>query len=311
MNRFIILFLAVSMQGLCQSLQITEKVKFLALGNSYTIGQSVTTSERWPVQLIDSLRNRGIQCYNASIIATTGWRTDNLRQAIVDANLSPSFNLVSLLIGVNNYYQGRSIETYATEFEELLQMAVELAGGKKENVFVVSIPDYGYTPFGSGNKDYISQGIDAFNSVNEAITKEMGITYVYITDISRRGLDEPDLVASDGLHPSGKMYAEWVERILQSAIIIESPVTSVTGEQNKIRIYPNPFIDQLRIQNKTGHHHYSIQLKDINGKVVQEWQNSNDTELTVLSIESVPSGVYVLTLQEDNKSVMYTRLIKL
>jgi lysophospholipase L1-like esterase len=122
------------------------------------------------------------------------------------------------LIGVNNQYQGRSVEQYSPEFKELLLIAVKLAKGKKENVFVVSIPDYGYTPFGKPKQAEISKAIDQFNAVNKSITDKMGIKYLSITDISRLGLDQPDLVAEDGLHPSGKMYSIWVEKILKALI---------------------------------------------------------------------------------------------
>jgi lysophospholipase L1-like esterase len=187
-------------------------VKYLALGDSYTIGESVAESERWPVQLAAKLS------FGASptIIATTGWRTDDLKKAIEAASLQPPYDLVSLLIGVNNQYQGKSVEAYKQEFEELLQKAIALAGGDKNKVFVVSIPDYGYTSFGKPKQATISKDIDLFNEVNKAITTRYGIRYVNITDISRRGLDDTSLVAADGLHPSGKQYALWVERIKES-----------------------------------------------------------------------------------------------
>ena len=150
-----------------------------------------------------------------TIIATTGWRTDDLKRAVTAAHLKNEFGLVSLLIGVNNQYQGKPADQYAVEFEDLLKTATQLAGGKKENVFVVSIPDYGYTPFGKPKQSVISLAINEFNAINERITQENGIKYVNITDISRKGLEQPDLVAPDGLHPSGKMYALWVERIVE------------------------------------------------------------------------------------------------
>lgn len=193
---------------------IDENVKFLALGDSYTIGESVHEAERWPSILIDSLRERNLKCEAPKIIAVTGWRTDNLRDAIAKENLREEYTLVSLLIGVNNFYQGKSVENYKPEFEQLLKTAIALSGGNTTHVFVVSIPDYGYTPFGQANMETISKGIDAFNEANRIITERLGVKYINITDISRRGLKEPDLVASDGLHPSGKMYALWVERIL-------------------------------------------------------------------------------------------------
>ena len=182
--------------------------KFLALGDSYTIGESVTESERWPTQLAAKL-----EFSEPRIIATTGWRTDQLKQAIEAATLKPEYDLVSLLIGVNNQYQGKPILVYEREFEELLQTAIKLARGKKEKVFVVSIPDYGYTPFGKPKQEKISEALDQYNAINKRIAEKFGVTYFNITGISRKGFDDPDLVAADGLHPSGKMYAQWVEVI--------------------------------------------------------------------------------------------------
>ncbi|MCC6833948.1 MAG: SGNH/GDSL hydrolase family protein [Cytophagales bacterium] len=182
--------------------------KFLALGDSYTIGESVTESERWPTQLAAKL-----EFSEPRIIATTGWRTDQLKEAIEAATLKPEYDLVSLLIGVNNQYQGKPILVYEREFEELLQTAIKLARGKKEKVFVVSIPDYGYTPFGKPKQEKISEALDQYNAINKRIAEKFGVTYFNITGISRKGFDDPDLVAADGLHPSGKMYAQWVEVI--------------------------------------------------------------------------------------------------
>lgn len=203
----------------CQSQTTTPvKTKFLALGDSYTIGESVPESERWPVQLAKALTERGQPTEAPRIIATTGWRTDQLKKAILDANLNNDWGMVSLLIGVNNQYQKRTVESYAPEFEELLDMAVKLAGGKRENVFVVSIPDYGFTPFGQPNQAQISKAIDEFNAVNKAITDKKGIRYVNITDLTREGLTKPEYVAPDNLHPSGIMYTLWVERILVALV---------------------------------------------------------------------------------------------
>jgi lysophospholipase L1-like esterase len=193
--------------------EVPMPIKYLALGDSYTIGESVTDPERWPNQLVDSLAKKGIQLGKPKIIATTGWRTDDLRNAMTNAHLKNEYELVSLLIGVNNQYQGKSSSIYASEFEELLKWAVRLAGGKKHRVFVVSIPDYGFTPFGKPKQEVISKAIDEFNEINAQIAYKYGIRYFNITDISRDGLSDPTLVAADGLHPSGKMYAYWVELI--------------------------------------------------------------------------------------------------
>lgn len=188
-------------------------IKYLALGDSYTIGESVTEKERWPVQLAEALRKKGKKVEGPTIIATTGWRTDNLANAINIAKLKEEYDLVSLLIGVNNQYQGKPIDQFTKEFEELLLTAIRLARGKKENVFVLSIPDYGYTPFGKSKQEKISKELDQYNSICRVITETHGVQYFYITPISRKGLEDPTLVASDGLHPSGKQYALWAEQV--------------------------------------------------------------------------------------------------
>lgn len=208
-SSLLILFALISTMTLTQS----QPIKFLALGDSYTIGESVKENERWPMQLAEELKKQGKKIGKPHIIATTGWRTDDLKKAIQAANLKPEYQLVSLLIGVNNQYQGKSAESYAPEFEELLNMAIVLAGGKKENVFVVSIPDYGFTPFGKPKQAQISQALDEFNAINKTITEKAGVRYFNITNISRKGLEQPDLVADDSLHPSGKQYKLWAERI--------------------------------------------------------------------------------------------------
>jgi lysophospholipase L1-like esterase len=189
-------------------------VSLLALGDSYTIGESVTTSQRWPELLIDSLSQRGVDCLAPRIIAATGWRTDNLKSAIKKSKFKQDYNLVSLLIGVNNFYQHRSADQYQTEFEALLNQAITLAGGNPSKVFVLSIPDYGFTPFGKANQSTISAGIDSFNEINQAIARKYQVVYIDITDISRKGLEDTSLIATDNLHPSGSMYAQWVVRIL-------------------------------------------------------------------------------------------------
>lgn len=193
----------------------TTSYKYLALGDSYTIGESVSESGRWPAQLKDSLESRGQEFSSYELIATTGWRTDDLANAMNKADLKNEYNLVSLLIGVNNQYQGRSVEDYKPEFEALLNRAVELAGGEKDNVFVVSIPDYAFTPFGQrGNSAKISNELAVYNEACKNITLANDIRHVDITPISFRGVDQPNLVASDGLHPSADQYTLWVKEIL-------------------------------------------------------------------------------------------------
>ena len=186
---------------------------YLALGDSYTIGESVDAELRWPVQLADILSKFDVNL-EVEIIARTGWRTDDLLKAINDEGLNGKYNLVSLLIGVNNQYQGRPISQYVEEFEILLKKGIELA---KENdpkrVLVLSIPDYGYTPFGENHQETISGELDEYNRINKEISESHGVHYVDITPISR-GKDA-DLVAGDGLHPSGYQYSLWVQEIMK------------------------------------------------------------------------------------------------
>jgi lysophospholipase L1-like esterase len=214
MKGYFILLLLINSAAMGQKINTSGKIKFLALGDSYTIGESVAEDQRWPVQLSDALKAKGYAANPPQIIATTGWRTDDLKKAILAAKPSTDQTLVSLLIGVNNQYQGKSAESYAPEFEELLKMAIGFAGGDKSKVFVVSIPDYGYTPFGKAKQPSITRALDEFNAVNRSITEKYEVKYFNITDVSRKGFEDPALVAEDGLHPSGKMYGEWVKIIL-------------------------------------------------------------------------------------------------
>lgn len=189
-------------------------LRYLALGDSYTIGEAVTPSARWPNQLVDTLRpslQDGDSLAPAQILATTGWTTADLKQGMDGAGLdTTTWDLVSLLIGVNNQYQGLPMEEYAQEFDDLLDEAVGLAGGDKNRVFVVSIPDYGYTPFGQANQASISVSLQAFNDTCQARTSAKGVAHFNITDISQQWPDTPGLVAVDGLHPSGVQYGLWV-----------------------------------------------------------------------------------------------------
>lgn len=193
-------------------------LRYLALGDSYTIGESAAEAERWPVQLAAALREQNVSIADPEIIAKTGWTTAELTAGIVLAKPQGPYDLVSLLIGVNNQYRGLSQEAYREEFVALLETAVSLAGDQANRVFVVSIPDWGVTPFGQ-NRDYraVSADIDAFNAINRTETEKRGIVYVDITEISRQALVDGSLIADDGLHPSGEMYRLWVEQ-MQTAV---------------------------------------------------------------------------------------------
>ncbi|MCK0134239.1 SGNH/GDSL hydrolase family protein [Arenibacter sp. S6351L] len=187
---------------------------YLALGDSYTIGASVTTAEIFPIQLKERLEQGLKVSVNTEIIAVTGWRTDNLLDAINKGTLLPSYDLVTLLIGVNNQYQGKPFRVYTKEFPQLLERAITLAYGNPKNVVVISIPDYAYTPFAEGrNTDKISKEIDEYNAFAKATALQNGVPFVNITDITRNGLTNPDLVAGDGLHPSGEAYKRFVDEL--------------------------------------------------------------------------------------------------
>lgn len=190
----------------------THKFKYLALGDSYTIGESVADDERFPAQLVKRLSAEGFDIGDPLIIAKTGWTTDELAAAINEKNVKDTFDIVTLLIGVNNQYRGRSTEEYRGELKQLIETALRYAGGKKENVFIVSIPDWGVTPFAEGrDRKKIAEEIDLFNKVKKEESDNYGIRYYDITEISRD--TDPGLVAADGLHPSAKMYKMWVDKI--------------------------------------------------------------------------------------------------
>lgn len=193
-------------------------MRFLALGDSYTIGESVQPVERWPVQLAALLRKEGIAIDEPHIIATTGWTTDELSAGIDRAAPRGAFDLVSLLIGVNNQYRGRDLGEYQAQFETLLERAIKLAGGQARRVLVLSIPDWGVTPFaGGGDRAAIGRAIDEFNAANAGAARRSGAHYVDVTPISRQAAADAALIAGDGLHPSRKMYAEWARLALPAA----------------------------------------------------------------------------------------------
>ncbi len=195
-------------------------MRFLALGDSYTIGESVAPEERWPAQLGALLRAEGIDLGDPTLVATTGWTTDELWAGIDRANPQGTFDLVSLLVGVNNQYRGRGRDEYREQFAALLQRAVGFAGGDPARVVVLSIPDWGVTPYAARlERDPAAVGadIDALNAINRAETGRPGAHYVDVTPFSREAAHDPSLLAADGLHPSGRMYAEWARLALPAA----------------------------------------------------------------------------------------------
>lgn len=212
----ILLSLSCKKEQVIQTIELEQqRFSYLALGDSYTIGESVNEQLRWPNQLVDSLQNRGILFNRPLIIARTGWRSDQL-QAATDTLDKKDYDLVTLLIGVNDQFQNWPAQAFKPKFEEMLDSAVAFAGGNPLKVMVVSIPDYGYTPFGQSNQPQITADLNEYNAVIQQVSNDKGVAFTNITDISQRGLQEPDLVANDGLHPSGKQYSLWVQRLVGS-----------------------------------------------------------------------------------------------
>ena len=246
----LLVFVLVHFVSKGQQLAIEEPIRFLALGDSYTIGQGVDEIFRWPNQLVDSFKKNEFAFEKLDIIARTGWRTDNLLDALALENPSLDYNMVSLLIGVNNQYQGVDFERYSDEFTQLLNQSIKLCGGKKTGVFVLSIPDYGYTPFGTPNREVISEEIDRYNQTNKRITDEMGVAYIDITAISREAEIKPQYVAADNLHPSGAMYAQWVREINNNINLNIPLVTSLEKDASEWQLHPNPALNHVRLISK-------------------------------------------------------------
>ena len=198
-------------------------IRYLALGDSYTIGESVDEAERFPDQLADFLKAGGMPT-EITIIAKTGWTTSELWDGIQARQIAPPYDLVSLLIGVNNQYRGYDINEYRELFVFLLSKSIQYAGGNPKRVIVLSIPDWGVTPFAYGqDTTQIARDIDAFNAANREETEKAGAQYVDITPISREAVNDAALIAIDGLHPSGKMYTEWAKLVLPVALKTINP----------------------------------------------------------------------------------------
>jgi lysophospholipase L1-like esterase len=191
---------------------------YFSLGDSYTIGQSVDSSQRWSVQLNAQLKANGITVQALDMIAQTGWTTANLIDAINKSGNTKTYSMVSLLIGVNNQYQHLSMDQFRIEFRALAQTAIKYAGNNPKNVFVLSIPDWGVTPAArNADRPTIASEIDAFNAIVVDESNKAGIAFVDITPVSRTALNRPEFIANDSLHFSGKMYAKWATLALPVA----------------------------------------------------------------------------------------------
>ena len=300
----LLLFLLLPFSLFGQPLQVTSPVRFLALGDSYTIGESVPSSQNWPSQLRDSLLLRSKSVDSLKIIATTGWRTDNLLNAITNQDLDQgSFNLVSILIGVNNQYQGRPVSQYVTELPQLIDSALRYAGGDTSRLFIVSIPDYAYTPFGqqSGNAAMISAQLDTYNLIARQYADSFGIRFFDITQISRQGLADPALVAGDGLHPSAKQYSMWVSLMLRDIDSVMVATGISEASTNTLMIYPNPVASELVVR-PAGAISQTLEIVDLMGRVVISAAVSN--RVNRIDMNGLPAGVYTVRIGGDARLIM-------
>jgi lysophospholipase L1-like esterase len=194
-------------------------VRFLALGDSYTIGEGVAEGERWPSYLTRRLDLEGLGITDVQLVAQTAWTADELADAIDAARPKGPFDLVTLMIGVNDQYRSRPVDAFLPEYERLLLRSIDFAGGEPGRVIAVSIPDWGATPFAKGrDRSRIAREIDAYNMRSRELARRAGVAWVDVTPASRATLSEPSLVTADGLHPSGQMYARWSELIAPAAI---------------------------------------------------------------------------------------------
>ena len=217
----ILIFSCVQDKYPLQMTDQTQAYSYLALGDSYTIGESVLPAENFPNQTVQLLRNKRYDFTSPEVVATTGWTTDELQNKINNRTFTPPYDIVSLLIGVNDQYRGRPVDTYKPAFENLLKQAIQFAGGKAEHVIVLSIPDWGVTPFAAGrDRDQIAREIDEYNTANKTISEKYNVNYIDITSWTREAANDPSFVAPDGLHPSAKEYKRWSEKLADKIIAI-------------------------------------------------------------------------------------------
>lgn len=187
---------------------------YLALGDSYTIGESVEPCERWPVQLAQRLNDGGFATQPPEILAQTGWTTDELDHAMDLRSFSTKFDLITLLIGVNNQYRGRCMTEFSQQIDKLLERCLQLSKTGAPGIWVLSIPDWGCTPFAEGrDRELIRQEIDDFNRRKRERCQRANVSWVEITDLTRQAASASELTAADGLHPSARMYSRWVDRL--------------------------------------------------------------------------------------------------
>lgn len=206
-----------ALSSLAQNPDNMHSYTYLALGDSYTIGEGLELQKNFPYQTVGILRKAGYTFYAPEIIAKTGWTTDELEAATNDYSFLPKYDFVSLLIGVNNQYRGRDIIEYKEQLEHLLKKCIALAGGKQEHVILLSIPDYSVTPFAQHmDREKIAKEIDAYNALCKALSIQFKVQYVDLTEISRKAKDKATAVVTDGLHPSEKEYGKWAKELAEA-----------------------------------------------------------------------------------------------
>ena len=288
---FYLILIQTGLMG--QTVTLEKEVVMLALGDSYTIGESVALQHRWPHQFMDTLRSLGFSGGDPDYIARTGWTTRNLLNGMQSALRSDrEYNLVSVLIGVNNQYQGIPLEEYEPELREILDQALGIVSNDTSRLIMLSIPDYAYTPFGRGNAS-ISQDIDEYNEIKAGVAADYNIRLFDVTSISRQGLQSPALVAADGLHPSGEQYALWVDRLVSGLDLSASPLSGekVIADQG-FSFYPNPAHSVLHLKNTAGVK--QVRIVNSSGRILLE-QQVRDLRQS-LDISRLDPGIYTLQL---------------
>lgn len=272
-----------------------DTISFLSLGDSYTIGASVDSTASWPVQLIDSLRKKDKVIDALQIRAMTGWTSANLLGSLANDPIRGQYQYVALLIGVNNFYQGLPEALYISEFKQLLDSAVHYCSQDKKGVFAVSIPDYGYTPFGWSGRMGIGERTDRYNQIADSICFANQVEFIHITDISRQWEPESDLVALDGLHPSGKQYALWVNRILEQ----DSQVMNFQN-YSQAMVYDAPVIQRVSVNSWRVLQEGEVLLFDHMGQLILR-QVAKKGELLTLDHK----GLLLMQLMVGNKSYSF------
>lgn len=309
MRSLVVLFLFAFLTTNAQTTIDSLDVRYLALGDSYTIGESVAVDQRWPVQLKDSLESEGHTFDRFKIIAQTGWTTTNLLNAVDAADLTKDWNLVSILIGVNNQYQNRPFSLFLSELPLLIDKAIALAGNDSSRVFLVSIPDYAYTPFGQSfsNPALISKEIDRYNFSMDSIAEVYQIQFVSITEITRNGLVDKALVAADGLHPSGHAYGQFVKTLLFELKTGKKVTKSDFPEQNGISISTAGSNLIVSLPNNSAQ--YTVRIYDFTGKELLN-RSSLGVSVLLLPLEDYRGMALIVSVFKGSEQLKVVKILQ-